>query len=123
MALLTVTLTLEADGRPLDDAPLVFEVPGEVARPFDYLVVAGGGTNMIASLSGLAKLTGLVFTTSAALTFFLNGQSGEGVELQAGAIVAVLHIADGDGFPLWAILNSGDQDARMRGCAIGTRAP
>ncbi len=119
MPRLALTLTLEAEGRPTGDSPIHFTAVAPLARTFSYLIVAGGGFALLPTFSGLSQVTALVFTATAELTLFVNGQDGTGIPLHAGSIVAFLGLADTIGLPLWQIVNAADTDARIRGVVLG----
>lgn len=120
MPTLTLTLGLDADGEALKDGPLVRQVSAPVAQRFSYTIQPAGGITVLPFLSQMQHLAALVFTASTASTLFLNGQSGEGVPLRAGAVVGFLDLQDCDGFPLWALLNASDDECRVRGVLLGT---
>ncbi len=120
MPTLTLTITAEADGRPIDDSPLVLTATGAVARTLSLSLAAGGGLTILPLFTDLRDLELGVVTVSGPCTVFLNGQSGKGMPLLAGGVLAFGPLTDCDGFPLLAVLNTGDEACRVRGIVLGT---
>jgi hypothetical protein len=119
MRSLRLVLTAETDGRPLSESPIIRTATGPRGRGFNFLIQPDGGVTVLPFLSEITVLTGLVFTASTATTWFLNGQSGAGVDLDAGAVVCLIGARDCDGFPLWALLNPTPDACRVRGAYVG----
>jgi hypothetical protein len=119
MRTLVMTVTLEAEGRPYGESPLRVSVSAPLGRTFSYEISAGGGLALIPGIVGLSQITSFVLTTTAAVTFWINGQGGDGIPIEAGGLVALFGLTDTIGDPLWQITNGGIVNARIRGVVLG----
>ena len=120
MATLQLTLTLEQEGRPITDSPIVRERSAPLARTFSYDIQPGAGVTLIPFFSGFTQITDLVFTTTGRVVCYLNGQTAGGVELATGGVLVALGLSATTQVPLWQVTNPELVATRIRGVVLGT---
>jgi len=119
MAVLGLSLTVELDGRPIEESPFVRALSAPDVRGFSFHLDDSANYQVgLPPVRDLELVTGLIMQTTEQVTVRLNGQATGGIIVNAGGILALtgtrLTV-----LPLWSILNTSTRRAQIRGVLAG----